>query len=89
MERYRNKPEVKERQKKYIKEYRQKNLEKLRKIDKEKYEQRKSERMDCECGVNIIKVYYKGHLNTLKHIRYMRSKNSENSLETEIEKLKI
>lgn len=56
------------------KDYNIKNGRILKDKKKEKYEERKQERITCECGSNIMKIGLKDHIKTELHIKYLENK---------------
>lgn len=64
---YRNKDEVKEKFAKYRKEYRQRDPEKTKQLDALSYAKKKEDRIDCECGKQVMRINLKKHLETKYH----------------------
>jgi hypothetical protein len=56
----------------YHKEYWQKNKNKLSENKKE-YREKNNERIECECGSNVVKYNYTTHCKTKKHIKYLET----------------
>lgn len=69
---YRNKEEVKEKFRAYRREYRKKDPERTKAQDFANYVKKKEDRINCDCGKQVMRINLKKHLDTKYHINHSK-----------------